>query len=362
MKRDLFILSILFVFFTAFLYAYQYFFGGGRMATVYKNWDGPSYVIAAHSLYDPLLASEFNIINSPDIRPDWTFLPAHFPLYPLAIRLFSAVGYFQAMLALSLGFAWLATLALYYLLHTHRLTSNPLLLTIPFLLIAPRWFVTSHVGGSEPMFMFFFIMFLNYFLSKRHLPAAIFASLAELTRPQGALIGLAVLVVALIELYRERQLKRFLAYLPYLLIPLALALVFAFYRLQTGSFWAFFSAISIFNHSSLVPFTTFTYPATNIETFWQEVNAIDYVIYFAAVLTLLRSRFWRLGIIGLIFFLPLPFLQHSDISRYALPLLPLAFIAFRGLLGSREFVTATLVMSPAVIRYAVNFMAFNHGA
>ena len=60
-------------------------------------------------------------------------------------------------------------------------------------------------------------------------------------------------------------------------------------------------------------------------------------------------------------FYPLIFLAHSDISRYAVPLLPFAFIAFSEIIERREFNLAVLLMSPAVMLYAINFMDHNHG-
>lgn len=360
--RDRLVLISLFTIVSAVFYGYYYFFGSGRLNTVYKNWDGPSYVITALSLYDPVIASSNNIIQSKDITPDWTFLPAHFPLYPLLIRLLSPLGYFQAMIFLSVLASLLSLLALYELFRRHRLTKYPLLAAIPFIFLTPRWFVVSHVGGSEPLFLFFLILFLNLLLKGRHGSAAVMAAFAQLTRPQGALIGVAMLAICLYELVKTRDLTKIVrTYYPYLLIPAALLGVFTFYYFRTGDFLAFFSSISIFRHTSLLPFSTFSFPSDNVETFWQEVNAWDYFLYLTAVIILLKSRLWQLGVIGLTFYLPLIFLRHSDISRYALPILPLVFIAYRDLIARREFTLATLLASPAIFRYAVNFMEFNHG-
>lgn len=362
MRKDLCILTFGFLFYSLLLFGYYLFFDAGRMTTVYKNWDGPSYVIAAESLYVPSVAAKLNTINSPAIRSDWTFLPAHFPLVPLLVRAFSFVGYYRALLMLSLAASLSSILAFYYLVAKHKLTSHPLLLTFPFILLTPRWFVVSHVGGSEPLFMLLLILFFEALLSRRHLPAALFAALAVLTRPQGALLGIATLALALIDLGKGQSLWRTAkTFWPYLSIPLALLGVFLFYHFQTGDFWAFFSALSIFHHSSIVPFSTFSYLSENVETFWQEINAVDYVAYATAVIMLLRSRLRPLGIVGLVFFAPLPFLHHSDISRYALPLLPLALISYRELVATREFNLGLLLMSPAILRYAINFMDFNHG-
>lgn len=361
MKKDWFILTIAFTLASLILYGY-YFISPTKFDIVYKNWDGPSYVIAARSLYVPAVATTFNTINSKDIRSDWTFLPAHFPLYPLLIRFFSGVGYYRAMIMLSLAFSLGAVISFYELLRRNSLTKHPLLLSLPFVLLPPRWYIISHVGSSEPLFLFFLIWFLHFVLQKKNFLASTCASLCLLTRPQGALLGVAMLFIALSDFVRTKNLSLIIKrYYSYLLMPLTLFGIFLFYRMQTGSFWAFFSAIAIFGHTSFVPFSTFTYLSANVETFWQEVNVFDYIMYLTAVIILLRSRLRDFGIIALVLFVPLPFLHHSDISRYALPLVPFALIAFREALATREFNLALLLMSPAILRYTINFMAFNHG-
>lgn len=335
----------------------------GGLGTIYKNWDTPSYVMAAISLYDPQIASYNNIISSPWVTPTWTFLPAHFPLYPILIRVFSFIGYFRAAILLSLGFTLAAIFAFYELVKKHNLAKNPLLLTLPFILLSPRWFALYHVGSTEPLFMFFLIMSLSSFLSRRHLPAAVWASLALFTRSQGALLGLAYLTVSLGDLYRTKNLINYLkTYYPYLLMPITFIGICAFYYLRTGDFFAFFNSIRAFGHYTGGIFPTFNYPAPNIETFWQEVNVYDYVLMAVAGLLLIRRKLYVLATVACVFAFPLIFIGHSDISRYAIPLIPFVLIAFRDIVERPEFVLGTYLMSPAIMLYTINFMAFNHGA
>ena len=358
MKKDLLILTLVFVLISSVFFLFAKTTRGG-MDSVYKSWDGPSYVIAAQSLYVPAQAVQFNSIQSPEIRADFTFLPAHFPLYPLLIRSFSFVGYYQAMLILSLVFS-LAFLVTFYFLAKELRLKNPLLLTLPMILLPPRWFIISHTGSSEPMFFFFVLASLLFYFRRSPWLSAISGSLALMTRPQGALLGLAYLAIALIDLYRSKDLRLIITrYSPYLLIPLSLLGVFWFYFRQTGDFWAFFSAISIFHHFKLALFPTFNFGALNIETFWQEANAIYYFIYLAAIIKLFFEKRWQLGVLGIMFYLPLLFLQHEDISRYALPLMPLAFIAFSKVISTHSFNLAALLSTPAIFLYATNFILYN---
>lgn len=361
MKKDLFILTLVFTLISSTFFLFAKTTRGG-MDSIYKAWDGPSYVIAAQSLYVPSEAVKFNSIQSPEIRSDFTFLPAHFPLYPLLVRSFSFIGYYRAMLVLSLSFS-LATLVAFYFLARQLHLSHPLLLTLPMILLPPRWFIIAHTGSSEPLFFFLVLTSLLFYFRRSPWLSAISGSLALTTRPQGALLGLAYLFIALIDLYRSKALRLLLKrYSPYLLIPLSLLGVFWFYLRQTGDFWAFFSAISIFHHFKPALFPTFNYGAPNIETFWQEANVIYYFLYLSAIIKLFFEKRWQLGVLGIMFYLPLLFLQHEDISRYALPLMPLAFIAFSRVVATRSFNLAALLSIPAIFLYATNFILYNRAS
>lgn len=359
--RDRLIITALFTLFTVLLYG-AFYFKEHNLVTVYKNWDGPGYVTAAISLYRPEIAFQHNIIGSADIRPHWTWLPAEFPLYPLAIRTFSFLGYFQAMLGLSLLGSLAAMLAFYELASTVCHKPYALRLSILFMLIPPRWFIVSHVGTAESWFLAFLILFLLWWQEGKIWWAAGAATLAQASHPRGALLMVVLASVCIVEMLRQHSFAPVRRYLPFLLVPATLLSVFTLYKVQTGDFFAFFSAIKLFQSTTWLPFQTFTYPNTNIETFWQEANALYYVLYLAAPLMFLKTKYWRFGVYGLVYFLPLIFLRHSDVSRYALPLAPILLLAFRDVFSRRAVTWAALFMSPAVIMYALNFMAWNHAA
>lgn len=360
MKRDLIVITFVFVILSLLFYLYVARSTNGGLDNIYKSWDGPSYVIAAISLYDPDIAFANNIIQSPEIKPNFTFLPAHFPLYPLLIRFFFPLGYFRAAVGLSLLFSLLGYFAFYFLARALGLP-RPLWLTLPMLVFPPRYFVITHVGSSEPIFVFFVLLAILFFVRKNLPLSAAMAALAQLTRPQGALLGLGFLLVGLYELFQAKRVGELVKkYSPYMLIPLTLLLVFSFYYLRTGDFWAFFKAIAIFHHFQPSLFPVFAWPAPNVETIWQEVNVLDYTLYLLAILTLWNRRSTRdLALLATPFYLCLLFLQHTDISRYAVPLIPFAYLAFAPFLSRPLFSLAALVTSPALIRYAAVFIAEN---
>jgi hypothetical protein len=220
--------------------------------------------------------------------------------------------------------------------------------------------VVSHTGSSEPLFLTFITLSLSFYFSQKHSASALTAALAMATRPQGALLGLGYLALALYDLFRSRDLKGvFNRYWVYLSIPATFLLICAYYLRQTGDFWAFFASISIFNHFAPTLFPTFNFGAPNIETFWHEGSVLYYLIYGYAIVKLLALKQFKLALLTLVFYLPLLTLQHTDISRYALSLLPMTIIAFHELLSRRDFLITVLLLLPATIMYGADFIQHN---
>ncbi|MCR4326306.1 MAG: hypothetical protein NUV52_01470, partial [Candidatus Roizmanbacteria bacterium] len=180
MLRDFLIIAAIFVISTLILYASHWLFTPFKLQLIYQNWDGPSYVVIAKSFYNPELIDKANTLRLPA-----THFAAHFPLYPLFIFLFSFMGYFRAMIFVSLVFALLFLYVLYILIKELYPKLNPLLVVLPFIVITPRWFTVYHVGSSEPVFLFFIALALLYMVRKKWWLSAVFAALAQLTRSQG---------------------------------------------------------------------------------------------------------------------------------------------------------------------------------
>jgi len=331
----------------------------GSLENAYKAWDGPSYVIAGLSEYVPARATELNTIQSKEIRPDFTFLPAHFPLYPTLIRIISFIDPFKSMLGVTLLFSLGFIYSLYFFAKVLGL-SNPVIWSGLALILPPRYFIVSHTGSSEPLFLLFTTLSLTFFVRRQHWLAALLASLALATRPQGALLGVGYALVALYELSKTHQLKKIIKdYLPYLLIPITLILIFTYYQRQTGNFWAFFSAISIFNHFAPTLFPSLHFGAPNIETFWHEANVLYYGLYLYAIIKLFEQKYIHFALMALVFYLPLLFLQHSDISRYSLSLLPFAWVAFHEYLSRKNLLLTAILLLPAIIMYSSDFIQYN---
>ncbi len=356
--HDIVILTLGWLATSVVFFAYVYL-SKGKIENVYLAWDGPSYVIAGLSRYVPATAAELNTIRSVAITPQATFLPAHFPLYPTLIQVFSFIGPYRAMIVLALFSHLTFALSIYYFTKTLSL-KNPLLLSFFVLLAPPRYFVVSHTGSSEPFFLTFFTLSLATYKQKRFLASAGWAALAMATRPQGALIGVGYASLALYDYLQSRNMHLVIKkYIYYLSIPISFLLVCLYYQRQTGDFWAFFSSISIFHHFSPTLFPSFHFGAPNIETFWHEGNVIYYIFYAYSISKLVTTKNYQLAIFATIFYIPLLFLQHSDISRYSLTLLPTAIVAFNDLISRKDFIGTLILLFPATIMYGSDFIQFN---
>lgn len=362
-KKDWLTLAVIFISATVFFYSYFWFFVPGKLEIVYQNWDGPVYAVIAKTFYNPQAIRDLSLAHFKQ-APDFA---STFPFYSLVIRLFSFIGIFRAMIVVSLISSLASIIAFYELVKKHKLSVNPLLLSVIFIFLPPRWFITSHIGSSEPLFMLFIILSLNYFLGKNYLLSAIFLFFAQLTRSQGILffagfgLAIAIPLIANKKLDVTQKVKAFGAkFFYYLLGPLALMLVFALFYIQYGNFFAFFEAISKWPVKASYPFEVFaSYPHPLIPTFWIEDHYWLYFFGIATIILLFRKKLNSLAYIALLYFIPLIFVIHIDLARYNLPLIPLSLIALDSKASTKLILITTLIMLPALLLYSANFMLWN---
>src|SRR3989344_5931186 len=88
------------------------------MAAVVRNFDGPFYIVAAKSLYQPEIIKQFEFDEPVE------YYAAHYPLYPLLIRLLGPlISYPYAMLGITVVFSVLSVWIFYWLLRELNLKS-----------------------------------------------------------------------------------------------------------------------------------------------------------------------------------------------------------------------------------------------
>lgn len=352
--------------------------------TIYRNFDGLEYIVIAKTFYQPQLISQ---IPQP---LEAKYYASHFPGFPILITLFAPVlGYLKSMLFISMIFTVASAFAFYFLVKNYEITSNPLLLTLIFLILPARWVIVRSVGSAEPMFIFFIILSL-YFLLKlttnNQIPSAIwlsaiFASIAQLTRPPGILLGLAILFYAIYQaflIYKQsfssneslrtsssnkhsranKTINYFLPFYPFLLVPLTLFGIFWWFGLTYNDFFAYFhSGDNI--HLTLPPFQIFNLNQFWVGTIWLEDVIYVFILGFLAAFLLLKQKLYPLAFFVLTYLVASIFVAHRDISRYTLPVAPFVIIAFEKILVSKEFKIVLAILALAIYLYSQNFILNN---
>lgn len=360
LKRDWLLITTIFLLATLILYGYFWFFHELKLQLVYQNWDGPSYLVVSKSFYNPQLTEKVNFIHFR--KP--AYFAVHLPLYPVFIRLFSFIGYFRAMLFTSQLFALLSIILFYEYLKKFKIVRKPLLTALPLVFLTPRWFVLYHVGSSEPVFIFFLLLFFYFIKRKRFLTASLAGSLATATRVQGLQFFAGILLFFLYEAFCKKSFKGLLKKtLPFFLMPLTILAIFYYQKLQLGDFLAFWKGHREFSHFKFPPFSIFNYFHLNqtITTMWLEGHVWTYLFYAVGLFLLYEKKLYEVFIPGLFYFISLLFLYHMDLSRLAVPLLPFVLIGYEKFFEKKAFWLGLFLVLPAFFRHAINFMSWNIG-
>ena len=322
-------------------------------ATIYRNFDGLEYVVIAKTFYNP------QAITSLHLTQPANYFASHFPGYPLLITAFAPLlGFLKSMLFVSLLFTILSVWAFYFLVKDFKLSSSPFLLSLVFLILPARWLIVRSVGSPEPIFIFFVILSIYFFMKNQIWGAAILGSLAQTIRPPGILLGIALTLYILWQGYRKKSLKYVISFYPLLLLPLTLVGIFYWFSISYNDFFAYFhSGDNI--HLTFPPFQVF-----NINQFWVGTAWLEDIIYvfllgFLAGILLLKQKLFPLAFFVLTYLLASFFVVHRDISRYTLPIAPFVLIAFEKILVSREFKIVLAILAVAIYLYSQNFIINN---
>jgi hypothetical protein len=332
------------------------------MATIVANYDGPLYIVAAKSFYNP------ETINTFEFSLPAKYYAAHFPLFPLLIKALAVFfGFPYAMLTLTLATSLLALYFFYKFIKDYVNEKNALLLTLIFSLLPARFLIVRSVGSPEPLFVAAIIASIYYFRKEKYLWAGIWGAIAQLTKSPGIVLFLAyggvilsarlgkIATAGAANWFKSLELKK---YLPLILIPAALLIVFIFYGLTLGDFFAYFrSGDNI--HLIFPPFSIFNYSAPWVGTFWLEEVIFVYLFGVLTIVRLINFRervlAWFVGI----FFASLLFVSHRDLIRYALPLTPFVILAFSETLLKREFKIALAVLAIPIYLFSLAYISQN---
>ena len=331
------------------------------LQTVVANYDGPLYLVVTKTLYSANLIKENFAFPLPV-----EYYAAHFPLFPVLVRLFANITYAPyAMLIVTVASAFIAHLYFFKLARTYLDTEKSMFLTAIFSIFPARWLIVRSVGSPEPLFVAAIIAAIYYFKNKKYLLSGIFGAVAQLTKSPGILLFIAFVGVWAIDTLQKMAVvnKNFKYHfspkaLAILLIPASLLAVFCIYKLTFGSFTAYFSSGDNI-HIFFPPFQIFNYSAPWVGTFWLEEILFIYSLGLLGVIHLIKDKDYIPATFSLVFFLTLIFVSHRDLLRYSLPLVPFVLISFRKLLVSKEFKIVFLFLLVPIYLYSISFVSQN---
>jgi Gpi18-like mannosyltransferase len=299
---------------------------------VYRYWDGPLYVIVSKTFYavdNPLYAASGL----------WaSYFAALLPLYPFTIMLLSPFGSFEAMILSTIIFSCAAALVFYQIVKEFGISENPLLFTLFFCFFPLRWFLYRNVGASEPLFVFLCLTTI-YFLKKGQPKySVISASLATLTRIFG--IVLFPVILASLALKKELNLKNLLLSL---MIPASLLLLFSYYAVSFGDFFAYFSVNGGTIHEP------FYIMMTLLNHYFEELYGI-LIIGYAIGAVALWERGEKEMSLFILFYLPvITLIAHGDASRYMIPMAPFALIGFERVFPRNKLIFICIIILAAFL-------------
>lgn len=334
----------------------------GGMSTIVANYDGPLFIVVAKTLYNPELVGNF------EFPLPSTYYAAHFPLFPILIRLFSPLfGFPYSMLLITTVSSLLAAYFFYLFIQNYVDKKNALWVTTIFAIFPARWLIVRSVGSAEPLFLATIIASLYYFKQKKYILAGLFGALAQLTKAPAILLFISYLIALIYPKFKELsshpatklyETKEITKLLSVLLIPIALLSVFFLYRIQLGDFLAYFhSGDNI--HLFFPPFQIFNYSQAWVGTFWLEEVLFVYLLGLVGLVKLIKLKDYDLTWFVGIFFASILFVSHRDIIRYALPIVPFLYAAFAKTITQKEFRYVILVLIIPIYLFSLAYISQN---
>lgn len=331
-------------------------FGHVSLETIFANYDGPNYMVVSKCGYDKAcIGSHFSLPQPLE------YYPAHLPGFPLLIHTFNLfLSGPKAMLLSTLLGSILLSLVSFEFFKQYVKKNTALWLSLILLVFPARLFVLHQIGAPETWFMSLTLLSILYFTQKKYFSAALMAALAQIFKSPGVLLLVSYLFLAVVELIKTKDfISVFKKYVYFLLVPFALYVVFLFYKQQTGDFFAYFHSGDNF-HLNLFPYTVFVSTKSWINTLWLEDIVYIFALCFYGIYKLFKK--YSPGLITvypLLFTIATVLVAHRDISRYIAPIYPFIILAFAKTIDRKPIKILLLILLPAIILYAINFVVGN---
>ncbi len=319
--------------------------------SIYRNYDGMLFVIPAKTNYRSDQVEKYKVL---DLKH--TYYAAHTPGYPLLIKLVAPlVGYLPSMLVINV----IASVVLGCLLYLFYLrffeSTSPLLLTT-FTLLLPRLWILRSTGSSEIVFLCCILASLLLMQDKRYWLAAIFAAYASFTRIHGLLFGIAIALYVVHQYItsRNRSLWGLLVSVGSLTGFVATCML---YLRQYGDFFAYFHTGAVVPTGLI--YSQFDSTAKEIKTFFLEDILVYFAIGWIYIFDQLTKQKNMLFYFFIVYFAFILTVQHRDLARYLLPIMPILIGSAATLFEKRAVRFALVAIVPAVYWYVINFMSSN---
>lgn len=288
------------------------------MNSLYGMWDGPLYVTAAATLWDT---------NPANPLFGWYWLnprdyAERFPLYPLTIRLLSPVlGYWNGSLFVNVVASTAASVLIYFLVRRFgSKDASPLWVAIAAMFWPPRAFLYRYTPLAEPLTLVGVVGTVYFFRSERFWLAGLFGLLFTTARPSSPVLVAGFGILALARLWRApagRRMGELWRMRGLLLMPLALAAIYAWHYLRYGDWLA-----SVHSADFVAPVLQL-YPSLRYYGPGAEVAPYVFTLALVGIFELARRRHWDLVLLCAVVYVPALFIP-TDVGRYLIPILPLA--------------------------------------
>ncbi|MCH7640852.1 hypothetical protein IID22_01465 [Patescibacteria group bacterium] len=333
------------------------------MATIVANYDGPLFTIVAKTFYDKGVIAQNYEFPLPT-----EYYAAHFPLYPLLIRISATLlGFPYALLTVTLLSSILAVYFFHKLIREFVDTKNAMWVTFVFSILPARWLIVRSVGSAEPLLVAAIIASIYYFRKKNYWLAGLWGAISQLTKAPGLLLFIAyglALITPNMKLIVTKSLSYWFKSLnlkkvyPILLIPLSLLGLFIYYQVRLNDFFAYFhSGDNI--HLFFPPFQVFNYSAPWVGTFWLEEIIFIYLFGILGFLKLRRMKepviTWFVGI----FFVSILFVSHRDVIRYSLPIVPFLIAAWADTIAKKDFKIVVALLIIPIYLFSLAYISQN---
>lgn len=332
------------------------------MATIVANYDGPLFLVVAKTFYSKeKITANFSF----DLPAE--YYPAHFPLFPLLIRLVSPItGFPYGMLSVTLSSSILAIYFFSKLIKEYTNEKDALWATFVFAIFPARWLIVRSVGSAEPLFLASIIASVYYFNKKKFFISAVWGAIAQMTKSPAILLFVAYTISFFLPRIKQllssphENLKtlQVTKFYPLFLIPTSLIGLFSFYKLRIEDFWAYFhSGDNI--HLFFPPFQIFNFSQPWVGTFWLEEIILVYLFGLLGLIKLIRLRQDSLAWFVGVFFISIIFVSHRDIIRYSLPIVPFLHVAFADTIVKKEFKLVMMFLILPIYLFSLTFISQN---